>query len=145
MEKREGSGCVEFYLGNNGKVTYRTLYRIDEIARKNVKLENGGRVMVKVGWGGSELRSKWMLYMNGMSSSYKLRRVVEVYDGISDENNRMVCVQTKPNIHTIKVRGVQIGDILGKVYSIVEEEKVLKEGIGESLRLKVIIYITGAG
>ena len=39
VEKRDYAGSIEFYLGNNGKITCRMLYGIDVVAKENVKLE----------------------------------------------------------------------------------------------------------
>ena len=44
-----------------------------------------------------------------------------MYKGISDEVNLRVFVQVKPNLKRNKVRGIQRGDVLGKVYSVVDE------------------------
>ena len=39
-----------------------------------------------------------MLYIDGVSEFYRLKRVAEVFDGILNEENPMVCVQVRPNI-----------------------------------------------
>ena len=51
--------------------------------------------------------------------------MAEVYDGILNEENPMVCVQVRPDIQKEKIRRVQVGDVLGRLYSVVDDRKDL--------------------
>ena len=70
-----------------------------------------------------------MLYMNGESPNYRLRRVAKVYGGILNSYDPRVCVQVKPNLNKRKIRGIQNGDILGKVYSVAIDDDLGSEHV----------------
>ena len=52
--------------------------------------------------------------------------MAHVFNGIIDKENPGVCVQVKPEVAKRKVRGMKVGDKLGRVYSVVDFYKDTK-------------------
>ena len=115
MEKRDRKGCMELNLGNRVEVCSRRLYGIAVIVKENVKLKKGEPTMVKVNCKGKGVKANCMLYMNGISESYRLKRVAEVFNGIFNEENPMVCVHVRLDIQKERIRGVEVGDVVGRL------------------------------
>ena len=74
---------------------------------------------------GKGVKANCMLYMNGISESYRLKRVAEVFNSIFNEENPMVCVHVRLDIQKERIRGVEVGDVVGRLYSVVDEIKDL--------------------
>ena len=81
LNKVQGNGTLEFYLGSELGVKNIRLYSADVTADKNMKLEKGNKINERVGWKRSKLESDRILYVSGERFSYLLRTVANIYMG----------------------------------------------------------------
>ena len=79
---------------------------------------------VKIGWDCCDYFEDEKLFLNGEGASYKIRRVGCVFDGVIDRRDPYVCVEVYPSSKS-KLRGIQVGDVMGTLCSVIDEEKDL--------------------
>ena len=135
IEIRRGENARnQLYVSKDGSVKVRMLYGIGIFATENVRLprENFSIISVKVGWQGGfgvgEGRQNEIFMMDGSTATYKVRRLAHVFDGILDMDDPRVCLQVWANPGRKRWRGVNVGDKLGEMYTVVDvdDERYMK-------------------
>ncbi|RXG71115.1 hypothetical protein Avbf_04774 [Armadillidium vulgare] len=130
LEKKVSQdGRCQMYVNEAGNVKVNKVKGIEVFALESTPLEADKVVRVKVGWsmnaGIVSDRNK-MFMVDGYDARYRVKRVAHVFDGILDLNDPRVCVQVKPDIIRKRIRGIHVGDILGRLYTVLnmEDEKI---------------------
>ena len=129
LEVRMEKGMnVKLYMEEDGQVNVKMVSGVEVYAVENVRLprDSGSVVSVKVGWrknvGMEESDKQDMFLMDGSEADYRVRRIGHVFDGIMDMDNPRVCVQVCGDVRKKKWRGINAGDRLGVMSTIVNLE-----------------------
>ena len=137
VEVRRGKNARnQLYVRKDGSVKVRMLYGVEIFATENVKLprDDNSIVSVKVGWqGGLGIGSCGIqgekFIVDGSQATYKIRRLAHVFDGILDMNDPRVCLQVCAKPERKRWRGVNAGDKLGEMSTVVDvrDERYMTE------------------
>ena len=127
VEVRRGKNARnQLYVRKDGSVRVRMLYGVEIFALEDVKLprDDGSVVSVKIGWQGGlgigEEAKLEKLMIDGSVATYKISRLAHVFDGILDMNDPRVCLQVCAKPGRKRWRGVNAGDKLGELYTVVD-------------------------
>ena len=135
VEIRRGKNARnQLYVRKDGSVKVRILYGIEIFATEDVKLPRNSKevVSVKVGWQGGlglgERMENESFMIDGSKATYKIRRLAHVFDGILNMEDPRVCLQVCAKPERKRWRGVNAGDKLGEMCTIVDmdDEKYRK-------------------
>ena len=108
----------------------KRLYAVDVVAKEGVKLESGKVVMVRVGWKGKSVDMRRIAYVDGEEACYRVRRVAAMCNGIvNGDGESMICLEMRPNVKKEKIRSVEKGDVLGKVYTVLDDRDMVNEEV----------------
>ena len=128
IERTHSDGrCWQLYLDPKGNHR-RILLGYDLYSRDSAKLSGKDPIKVRTTWNrevvlkNKEIQEDY--FIDGLQADYRVQRVAQVYSGIMDERNQFVLVSPLPGNDKKRIRNIQVGDRLGKVYTVIYQNEL---------------------
>ena len=133
--KGGGNPKVRWYLNEDGSVRVKMISGVGIYAAENVTVprEKDALVSVKVNWlpyVGLSGTEKYVFMLDGDKAQYKVKRMVQVCDGILDMRDPRVICRVDTDVNKKRWRRIRIGNRLGHLYTVVDmDDKRFVNGV----------------